>query len=87
MPAAQENHSFNIVMLLVIIYMYTARVSIMSWFTCHADVPSETVKQLQTESEHESPFSTTHAALAGKLSTLPCHAQQQQINTGRQNSC
>ena len=58
----------------------------MFWFTCHADVPSETVKQLQTESEHESPFSTTHAAEAGKSSTLPCHAQQQQINTGRQNS-
>ena len=82
MPATQENHSFNIVMLLVIIY--TARVSIMFWFTCHA---SETVKQLQTESEHESTFPTTHAAQAGKSSIIPCHAQQkQQINTGRQNS-
>lgn len=59
----------------------------MSWFTCHADVLSETVKQLQTESEHESSFSTTHAAQAGKSSIIPCHAQQQQINTGRQNSC
>ena len=76
MPAAQENCLFNIVMLLVIIYMYTARVSIMFWFTCHADVSSETVKQLQTESEHESPFSTTHAALAGKSSIIPHHAQQ-----------
>ena len=35
--------------------------------------------------DQESPFSAAQVAQTGKSTTLVCHAQQQQINSGKQN--